>query len=499
MNVKRTIHNTPMKYKVLFFLLLFFGSLQAQQTQTERLRNHLYLLASDSLEGRMAGSNGGLKARQYLLKQYQAMGLEPYRDKYIHTFKASNQAMILGAGINNELANIVMVIPGNDPELKEEYIVLGAHYDHVGVKNGKIHNGADDNASGSSALVEIARQIYAHRDQLKRTVIIAAFDAEEEGLFGSKALVNYMDANGDIKKVKLMMSIDMVGWLSTGGALSLEGSSTLKDVDNFLHQLGEKKGITIRTKSFENSIMTATDTEPFAKAGCPTLAVTTGLKSPYHKPEDDADLIDYDGLNLICDYIAELTLGLAADNPPLVSSQRLAAKHQNHLRPFEIGLSLGFGRAGFRYPGSAFYGKTGLEGHIGITTRLNYKRWSLQAEALYNIERMPKPNLDGTVSDVFGNYSKETHSSLFVPVSLLWNVTASGLFYLGAGANYRLLLNHTDIYHSNLWGFHYTFGFKLGQLKISVMKIFQLTPYYIDNTKPKTKSLQGGITLTYML
>ena len=101
-----------------------------------------------------------------------------------------------------------------------------------------------------------------------------------------------MTRNGDIKKVKLMMSIDMVGWYQATGHLTMEGSGTLKDANKVMQGIAEDVGLVIRLKGFEHSIMTATDTEPFAKAQCPTLAVTTGLKSPYHKPEDDAALID---------------------------------------------------------------------------------------------------------------------------------------------------------------------------------------------------------------
>ena len=84
---------------------------------------------------------------------------------------------------------MVGVIEGSDPELKNEYIVLGAHYDHLGVRNGKVYNGADDNASGSAALIEVARELFSKRDSLRRSVIIAAFDAEELGLWGVQSLV----------------------------------------------------------------------------------------------------------------------------------------------------------------------------------------------------------------------------------------------------------------------------------------------------------------------
>lgn len=469
----------------------------AQQTRQQRLRQHLYYLASDSLEGRLAGSVGGAKARQYILNQYKEIGLQPYSGNGIYPFRPSQQisSQMLG---KDSLNNIIMIIPGSDPQLKNEYIVLGAHYDHVGIKGGKVYNGADDNASGSTALIEIARELYAHRSELKRSVIIAAFDGEEEGLFGSKEMVKMLGK--DIDKVKVMLSIDMVGWLSANDALIIEGSSTLKGGKETLQQLGEEQGMRLKLKTFERSVMTATDTEPFAKQGQrPTLAVTTGLKSPYHKPEDDADLIDYEGMDRICAYVSELTLRWATDRAPLEPSGKVAPKHSNHLRPFEIGPAIGLGSAGFRYPGSAFYGKNSIEGHAGIDCRLNHNLWTLQGEALFNAAVMPKPDFDGTLADAFDDFSRETQMGLFVPVTLIYNFTTKGDFYFGAGANYRLLLNHTAEYHNNLWGVHCVIGFRIGQLGLSLKVLRQLTPYYIDGTKPKTTSLQSWFTISYLL
>ncbi len=471
-------------------------TVQAQQTRQQRLRQHLYYLASDSLEGRLAGSAGGATARQYIINQYKEIGLQPYSGDGIYPFRPSNQLMSAMLG-NDSLCNIIMVIPGNDPQLKDEYIVLGAHYDHVGVKGGKVYNGADDNASGSTALIEIARELYAHRGELKRSVVIAAFDGEEEGLFGSKEMVRMLGK--DIDKVKVMLSIDMVGWLSANDALIIEGTSTLSDSKEVMAKIADEQGITLKLKSFERSIMTATDTEPFAKKQRPTLAVTTGLKSPYHKPEDDADLIDYEGMDRICTYISELTLRWATGRAPLEPSGKVAPKHSDHLRPFEIGPAIGIGSAGFRYPGSAFRGRNSIEGHIGIDTRLNYKFLSLQAEALFNWASMSKPDFDGTLADAFDGRTREGQMSLFVPVSLLLNVNARGSFYIGAGANYRRLLNHTAIYHPDLWGLHWTLGYRTGQLVVSAMVLHQLSPYYIDNAKPKATSFQSWLTISYML
>ena len=123
-------------------------------------------------------------------------------------------------------------------------------------------------------------------------MVIAAFDAEELGLYGSNALADRM-LGEDGLDVRLMMSVDMVGWYKATNSLTLMGVATIKDSRRVL----QTEKLNLKLKNFEWSPVTATDTEGFAKRQVPTLAISTGIKSPYHKPEDDADLIDYDGLD----------------------------------------------------------------------------------------------------------------------------------------------------------------------------------------------------------
>ena len=473
---------------------------QAQDSRIERLRSHLYYLASDSLQGRLAGSEGAALARTYILNNYKEIGLLPYQGSFIHK-STPNQSIRSAILKSDTIFNIVAVIPGNDPVLKNEYIVLGAHYDHLGVKGGQIYNGADDNASGSSALIEIARQLYAHRNELKRTVIIAAFDAEEEGLFGSNALVNEMQENSDINRVKLMMSIDMVGWLRANEALELSGVSSLKDARKTIMQLAETQGIRVKTAPFEESIFTATDTEPFAKIGqVPTLAVTTGLKSPYHKPEDDANLIDYDGMDKICEYLSSLTLLWASNQTPLVASGHVAPKHREKLPLFEIGPSVNVGYASLRYPGSALKGKDGVGLNVGINSRININKISLRVAGYFNYAVLPTPNLFGTVYDVFSDRDEEGQKSILAPVSILYSPFPNGEFFLGGGVNYKLLLDmDKSVYNTNLWGWHWELGFRMSRIEMSFIEIFQITPYFINSTMPTVKSRQFLLNINYML
>ena len=237
---------------IITSLLLLVGSITFAQTQQERLTRHVYTLAGDSLRGRKAGSEDAAKAAAYIVKQFEEIGIQPYFEEgWYQTF--------VKAGTTYK--NVVGILPGNDPVMKDEYIIIGAHYDHLGVRNDEIYNGADDNASGTATIIEMARILKSQQGDLKRSVIVVAFDAEEIGLWGS----DYLSKNLDLSKVKLMMSIDMVGWLEQGKTLRLQGAATIKDGKRLLREEAEKMHIDIKPKDFETSILGATDTQGFAK------------------------------------------------------------------------------------------------------------------------------------------------------------------------------------------------------------------------------------------
>ena len=205
--------------RTLLIALMLLGVTAVAQTRQQRLTEHVYYLAADSLQGRKAGTEYSRKAASYIQRQYEEIGLKPFFGDWFHYFAPGGEDSSIGA----KYVDVVGVIEGSDPKLKNEYIVLGAHFDHLGVRKGKVYNGADDNASGSAALIEVARELYARRDCLKRSVIIAAFDAEELGLWGSKALADTLVKAVGQDRIKLMMSLDMVGWYTASGKLNWRG------------------------------------------------------------------------------------------------------------------------------------------------------------------------------------------------------------------------------------------------------------------------------------
>ncbi|MCR5193137.1 MAG: M28 family peptidase [Bacteroidales bacterium] len=452
------------KIILLIAATIICGVSIAQDTQRQRLEKHLYTLASDSLRGRAAGTDDGRRAADYIRQQWQRMGMVPlWNNNYDDPF-IKNQPMSSGSNF----CNLVGVIEGNDPVLKKEYIVIGAHYDHVGVKGDKIYNGADDNASGSSCVLEVARQLIKKKKELKRSVIICAFDAEEIGLYGSTQMVSQLKAHNMLDKVKLMLSVDMVGWYNANGYLEMEGSKTIADSKELLSP--DKLGSDLKVKlvPFENSLFTATDTEPFAEAGIATLAVTTGLKSPYHKPEDDADLIDYDGLNRITDYIVALTIK-TSQHDGNIASGNLAKKH--HQSKFEIGVSAGYNHCNLEYPDATFDGKPYLGFQSGIMLQYKIsKNFNLHADVLYNYTHCHLPFANDAYSQGFG---MEQHS-IMIPTTLQLGIFKTGFgIHIGLGCYYARVLggdfygggaNTLPVYdiNKNQFGLVWNIGIRIG-------------------------------------
>lgn len=446
---------------VIVAAILLCGVAYGQESQRLRLEKHLYTLASDSLRGREAGTADGKKAAEYILGQWREMGLTPDLRPFHTPVRPQYETYE-----EDKFTNLVGIIEGSDPVLKDEYIVVGAHYDHIGMRGDQVCNGADDNASGSSCLIEIARQLLARKGELKRSVIICAFDAEEMGLFGSKALVKEMKGKQMLDRVKLMLSVDMVGWYKANGELVLEGTGTLKKAKSWLAPDVLGSDLKVRFKSFENSIFTATDTEPFAEEGIPTLAVTTGLKSPYHKPEDDAELIDYEGLDRITDYLTALTVS-ASRHEGKIASGHLAAKH--HTPFFQAGLTVGLNNCHLEYPKATFIGKRQFGFQGGLMMQFNFtKYFALHTNILYDYSHCPLPD----ATDAFGAGYHMEQQSLLVPVTLQLTAGDGGTgVYVGFGLYYGHVFNGgfygnvpATPYDSdpNLMGSVFNFGVRLG-------------------------------------
>ena len=214
-----------------------------------------------------------------------------------------------------QTANIVAMLEGNDPALKDEYIVIGAHCDHLGMGGPNtssrrpdtiaVHYGADDNASGTASVMEIAEKTASLRGQLKRSVVFICFSAEEMGLLGSKYFVQ--DTLIDLSKVIAMINIDMVGRLKKDRTLEIGGTGT-SDISDSL--LKATPGADTFRLAFSPEGYGPSDHASFYGKEIPVFFFSTGSHLDYHTPFDTPDKLDYEGLKEIDEYIFNLAMEL---------------------------------------------------------------------------------------------------------------------------------------------------------------------------------------------
>lgn len=210
--------------------------------------------------------------------------------------------------------NVVALIEGTDPKLKHQYVVLGAHFDHLGM-GGKgtssrvpdtvaVHNGADDNASGVAAMLEIGHKLL-HK-KLKRSVLLIAFSAEEMGLLGSQFFVN--NPLVPLDSVVTMVNLDMMGRLNREQYLQVGGIGTIKGVDSLLRVFNEPYGFTL---ALSPQGYGPSDHASFYAHNIPVLFFTTGAHSDYHTPNDRIEYINFEGLTKASHYIFDVVSHIA--------------------------------------------------------------------------------------------------------------------------------------------------------------------------------------------
>jgi len=256
----------------------------APRTASLPLLEALSVLAADSMEGRAAGTAGGARARRFLLAQLDAIGVAPLGGRFEHPFEFTRQnATVHGV-------NLLAVVRGTvEPE---RYIIVSAHYDHVGIRNGQIYNGADDNASGTAAVLELARRLRASAP--RHSVILALWDAEEMGLRGAAAFV----ANPPVAKDAIVMNLnlDMIS-RSPEGVLWAAGSSHTPRFKALLEGLAPVAGVTLKlghdtdANGASNNWTTQSDHGAFHRVGIPFIYFGVEDHPGYHQPSDDAEAI----------------------------------------------------------------------------------------------------------------------------------------------------------------------------------------------------------------
>ena len=279
----------------------------------EQVRSHVEFLASPALGGR--DGEGATLASEYVAKTLREAGLQPlFGGEFFQPIPDSVQPDGSQPVIGR---NVGAIWPGSDPLLKDEVILLAAHYDHLGMRRGKLHPGADDNASGVAMLLETARYVSALPEKPRRSIAFVGFDMEEELLYGSRWFVAHPPV--PLPRIKLMVTADLIG-RSLGDLplplVFLFGSEHAPELRTRLAEVGTPSGLEVGRLGVD-FIGTRSDYGPFRDQRIPFLFFSTGEHPDYHTPRDTPDRIEYDKLARISSLMAQLIVQVAnSDEAP---------------------------------------------------------------------------------------------------------------------------------------------------------------------------------------
>jgi len=281
------------KIILLLVVLLIFSFAKTSNSNLEvtsiQLKEMVTYLASDVLEGRNTGTEGIDKAASFIQKHFQSYGIKPYFETYRDSFKVKEL----------DAFNVVGFIEGNDPKLKNEVIILGAHYDHIGFsrKGGEdiIANGANDNAAGTSAVIALAKY-FSEKKNNKRSIMFALFSAEEMGLLGSKHLSNKLkNQNLDLYT---MLNFEMIGVpFPDRDYIAFVSGYELSNMADKINEYSSSNLIGFSEKSKEFQLFKQSDNYTFYKdfkLPCQTISsCDLSNYDYYHHVDDEADKMDY--------------------------------------------------------------------------------------------------------------------------------------------------------------------------------------------------------------
>jgi hypothetical protein len=333
-----------MTYKFILAALLLCVSqaLFSQEISEKNLLKHVTYLASDKLKGRGTGTPQELKAAKYIAKQFKSIGLSPKGDNgtYFHKFGFKKTADPHG-GIDEKSPQVYSQnVAGFLDNGADNTIVIGGHYDHLGLgydhnsldanPEGKIHNGADDNASGISGVIELARFFSENGVKEAHNFLFLCFSGEELGLIGSKRFTEYPTI--DLKKVSFMVNMDMIGRLNADKRVVVGGVGTAPDFVPLFKSMTTGPGIKLDSAGVGPS-----DHTSFYLKNIPVLFFFTGQHSDYHKPSDDTKLVNFPGLKQVLELAVNAITAL--DKQPKLTFQETKANEDNTPR-FKVTLGI---------------------------------------------------------------------------------------------------------------------------------------------------------------
>ncbi len=336
-----TLHTKSLKLMksriLLSFLFLFSISsfVFAQKIEEKNIKTHIKILSDDAMQGRQTGSEGERKALAYIEKEFKALKLQPKGE--LNSFEQAFpfKSGVHGTGTEGTAHNVVAYLDNN----ADKTIIIGAHYDHLGLgengssldanPQGKIHNGADDNASGVAGVLELARYFSKNKITEKSNFLFICFSGEELGLYGSKYFTEHPTV--DLTKVNYMINMDMIGRLNpTTKSISVSGSGTSPVWETTLKNITGTQ-LSIKTDS---AGVGPSDHTSFYLKNLPVLHFFTGSHSDYHKPSDDWDKINYAGEKEVLELIIAVIEKL--DNEPQLAFLQTKNKSMGSARSFKV-------------------------------------------------------------------------------------------------------------------------------------------------------------------
>ncbi len=305
-----------MRSVLIVFIVALLFSCKEEVKKEVTMKEDVTVLADDTLNGRETGTEGEKQAAAYIESRFQDLKLLPkgMLGSYFQTFsfrpKKNPHEEATFTGLKTDSTTTGTNVIGYLDNKAETTVVIGAHYDHLGMggegslyREGEaIHNGADDNASGVAVMLHLAKKLSEEKDSQNNYLFIA-FSGEEMGLLGS----NYFVKNPtiDTKKVSYMINMDMVGRLNAENTVAVHGVGTSPI---FKQTLFTNKG-DLNIAEHESGIGPSDHTS-FYLADIPVLHFFTGQHADYHKPTDDSEKLNYDGMRKISDYIFSVILDL---------------------------------------------------------------------------------------------------------------------------------------------------------------------------------------------
>lgn len=251
--------------------------------EMERLKADVFHLASPELEGRRG--EGGQIAGDFLIDRLKSLGLEPaFGDRYDQEFTSG--------GLTGR--NIAARLPGTDPDRSGSWLILSAHYDHLGIRGGRIYPGADDNATSVAMVLEVARCLVEGATPPSRGILFVFFDLEEEGLLGSQHFVREPPIS--LENVGLFLTADMLGRSLAGicgDMLFVMGTEHAPEVRPWITESAEGLPLSVGVVGSDLLVIDRSDYGPFRWKKIPFLFFSTGESPVYHTPDDIPETIDY--------------------------------------------------------------------------------------------------------------------------------------------------------------------------------------------------------------